>query len=197
MELSVNGGFVLKKYEEVSSYNSIPSPVQIETTGNIEHEVEGHKFNVQLLYEYTVYGKVVGTHSYLGTTTHNKVVPKDVGLVWGPMAQEKFNKRLRFVSTGQRYLMTIFKTDDTSWYYNMYAPAYISNNHLVPSSKEIRKLMNKIKKDDYVKIQGYLCNIRGPEINGTGYYHTESSTVRGDYNCETIYVTDIKWLKEK
>lgn len=181
----------------MSSYNSIPSPVQKETTGNVELEVEGHTFNVELLYEYIVYGKVVGTHTYAPTTTHNKVVPKDVGLVWGPMAQDKFNKRLKFISTGQRYLMTLFQTEDTSWYYNMYAPAYISNNHLVPSDKDVKTLMNKIKKNDYVKIEGYLCNIRGRQIGKNGTYFTESSTVRGDYNCETIYVTDIKWLKEK
>ena len=193
----LDGGWVWKSYEEVSSYNRIPSPIQKETSGGVVHDVEGHKFNIQFLCDYTVYGKVVGTHTYLGTTTHNKVVPKDVGLVWGPMAQDKFNKRLRFVSTGQRCLMTFFESSDTAWYYNMYAPAYISNNHLVPSNAEVRKLMNKIKKNDYVKIEGYLCNIRGQHIVGTGVYHTESSIIRGDYNCETIYVTDIKWLKEK
>lgn len=145
---------------------------------------------------YEVYGKVVGTYKYLPTSTHNKVVPKDVGLVWGPMAQDRFLERIKFTSTGRRMLWSQILTNDTSWYYNMYAPAYISNNHLVPSNKEVKTLINKIKKNDYVKIEGYLCNIRGPIIGKKGTYHTESSTVRGDYNCETIYVTNVKWLKE-
>ena len=72
----------------------------------------------------------------------------------------------------------------------------ISNNHLIPSDSKIEKLIKRIKKNDYVKLEGYL--VSAEEIDGN--FKVRSSTTRsdnGDGACELIYVTNVTWLKNK
>ena len=71
-----------------------------------------------------------------------------------------------------------------------------SNSHLIPSNDKIKKQIKKIKKNDYIQIEGYLVHVDADTKKG--YFFWDSSTTRedsGDGACEVIYVTDVKWLK--
>jgi hypothetical protein len=59
----------------------------------------------------------------------------------------------------------------------------------------VKRLLRWIKKGDYVQIKWYLVALTWDK-----WYNLRSSLVRDDtwdWACETILVTDVKWLKEK
>ena len=65
--------------------------------------------------------------------------------------------------------------------------------------EKVAKLCKNIKQGDFVKIEGYLVKSSWKD-NKHREYHWNSSTSRddkGDGACEIIYVTSVKWLKEK
>lgn len=200
-----------KNYEEVESFDRLSSPIQERSGGGATIENDDGEFHVEFLYSYTLYGRVADTYTYRKNSTDNKVSPKDIAVMWGPLAQDRFFDDIDVRSLGSRRAQFIFKNPEI---YNNMGNIYFSNNHLVPSSPEIEKLIDKIDRNHYIKIEGYLCNITGnlgsmsyfdSIIEGTdsnekyegGEYLRESSTNREDGSCETIYVTDVKWLKEK
>lgn len=180
--------YIGREYVVAKDYNNLDQPVQ-EVYGGQEHiKIDGVDVEVNLAYKYKIKGKVLATHHYLPTTLSNKLSPVDVGIAWGYILKEPNFKKIKCHETGTRRLLCMIGSEDIEGLY--------SNNHLVPSNDKVRKQMKKIKKDDYVQIEGYLVNMYWN--NGNGEYFWESSISRedtGDGACELIYVTDVKWLK--
>ncbi len=148
-------------------------------------------FDVHLLYKYKIKGQVLATYHYLPFSTSNKMSPVDVGLAWGYLLNEPDFKNMKCHETGfRRLICTSPPSLDVEGLY--------SNNHLVASNKETKRLMKKIKKGDYIQIEGYLVNMYWGTKNSRSYWTSSTSRFdSGDGACELIYVTDIKWLKEK
>ena len=78
---------------------------------------------------------------------------------------------------------------------------HVSNNHIIPADKNVRKLMYKVKRNDYIRIDGFLSSVYydNNKKNVTNNSLWTSSTKRNDTGngaCEIIYVTNIVWLKE-
>ena len=74
---------------------------------------------------------------------------------------------------------------------------WLSNNHIIPKDKKIERLIKKVKVDDFIKLEGFLVTAT-PQGSNTPVL--QSSAVRYDGGagaCEVMYVTSIKWLKEK
>ena len=163
-----NSGKGLKyktEYEEVISFDRLPSPIQKEVKAEKREKivVEGNEYNVDLIYEYTIYGRVVDTLTYeKGEGIQTDVVPKDVGLVWGPMAQNKFKNLFYFENKllpAGRMLKVIPKNAQASEIFKNLGYSYLSNNHILASDEKTEQLIYRIKKNDYIKIEGYLCKI--------------------------------------
>ncbi|MBR3614838.1 MAG: hypothetical protein IKL55_06640 [Clostridia bacterium] len=173
--------------------------------------VGGEEFKVKLVYEYSVYGRVVGTLDYNHQTLHGSIVPKDVGLVFGPLAQNRFLKHLKFESRyvksmGRVLFHRIQSKEGEQILTNMGYGSYICNNHILGSDERVTKLIDKISVGDYIKLEGYLCEVSGTyeqRVSPTKIQKEEYTIIDSDYegrnnnDCETIYVTDVKWLKEK
>ena len=147
---------------------------------------------------YELSGRVVDVQNYYGSSLQNELSPLDVGISWGFLAED--NDKVTWTSNGTRFLK--WRTQDMTWYNEHGGEKgigkYWSNNHLIPSDKTVEKLIKSIRKDDYVKIEGYLVNVRYDGPNGE-WFKWNSSTTRndtGDGACEVIYVTNVTWLEE-
>ena len=141
---------------------------------------------------------IVNTFNYVGYNMENQISPKDITVSWGSLANEENNSQLDFYVPKPRFVS--WRSSNQAWTKSMgnMINNQFSNNHLVPANNEIKKLINLIKEDDYIHIKGYLVHIKYTERNL--YYSWKSSISRYDNGpgaCETILVTDIKWLKEK
>lgn len=146
-------------------------------------------FTIQPLAEYQISARVAGVKSYSGGW-ESALAPVDLTLVWGELGDPKMD---RYISYRQH----------NRWYYYRYTSDcpvdnttiinHSCNNHMIPSSDNIRRALKSIKKNDRVKIHGYLVNITGTAGNRNVWWNT--STTRsdsGDHSCEIIYVKKIR-----
>lgn len=186
-----------KNIEYIGSFDAIPEPIQTNTSGGINKTIDGETVSLTYKAEYSISGRVVGIHTYfLPISTGNKISPKDIGISWGFLAREENHKKVKWSTWTNRGL--IFKVDDKEWLKSVGGwerfTRNCSNNHIIPSDDNIKKLILKVKKDDYIKLNGYLVDAYSP--NG---FKWTTSTTRTDVgnSCEVLYVTEVKWLKEK
>ncbi len=190
---------VEKEYEYINSYDVIEAPIQNDFNGSTTMMVGNTPIQVDYLAYYEVSGKVVAKVSYVANNVENMAAQNDVALVWGKLATDEYLNKFTFDAHGDRFVY--WKTTDMDWYRKHTNDKEIvkmhSNNHLVTNNKALAEEINSIKKDDYVRIKGYLANLYWVENNTN---HIWRSSVKrddeGDGACEVIYVTDIKWLKE-
>ncbi len=179
------------------SVPGIPAPIQTAATGGTSFEEGGYKITLDYKAAYTIEALVLSSRKYSPIDIDGKLMPKDVALGWGTVAE--YNDRINFHwrQSGRWYF----------WQVNSYAELspvgnesdvgrQSANNHLVPSNDEIRKQIAKIKTGDHVIITGYLVDIRAQKDNGD-YKIWKTSTSREDVgggSCEIIYVTGIQIL---
>lgn len=179
---------ITKKKEQYDINQIIPEPIQKETTGTRIIENNGKQYTINFIAEYTLTGRVVTTYPYFNNSTYSKLIPLDIGVIWGEAALEKNYKKTTYFSDGTRSLNFYCTNMSTCQNHEL------SNNHLLPENKKIKREIFLIKPGDYIKIEGYLIEITGSD------YSQRSSTTRndtGDGACEIIYVTNITWLTDK
>lgn len=191
---------VEKTIEKVDSLSNLQSPFQLDTSGREVKEIGNVNVIIDYVATYNIRGRVVDVQKYIPYNTKNRICSRDIGISWGFLAEDENAKKVKWGSIGDRRLF--WTVEDEEWYEKIgksyEITMHFSNNHLIPSNDTIKKLIKKIKEDDYIKIEGYLANISWEEKDGREFY-LNTSVVRdddGDGACEVIYVTDITWLEE-
>ncbi len=184
--------------EEKIDLSNIQEPIQYSASGGTTLEINDGTAEIKYVAEYSLSGRVVDVENYYGSHIRNQLSPKDIGVAWGSLATDENQEKIRWTSTGNRFLSWFIP--DGEWYREIggesVVTAHHSNNHLIPSDSNVEKLIKKIKKDDYVKVEGYLVNINWRKSDGS-YFYWNTSTSRndnGDGACEVIYVTNVTWL---
>lgn len=192
---------VTKNIEYVRSLSNIQKPTQVKTSGNITKTINGSNVEINYVAKYSISGRVVDVQNYYGYNIINQLSPKDIGMSWGFLANEKNHRKVTWSSAGNRYLT--WYSNDSIWINEIGGSDKIaeccSNNHLIPSDNKIKKLINSIKEGDFVRIEGYLVNVYCKESDGS-YFSWNTSTSRNDTGngaCEVVYVTNITWLKKE
>ncbi|MCK4835689.1 MAG: hypothetical protein KAT17_03595 [Candidatus Aminicenantes bacterium] len=150
-------------------------------------------YTIKPVARYQISARVVSVKSY-SSGWESTLSSIDLALVWGDLADPKLDN-------------TISYRQQQRWYYYRYSPAcpvnktYIinhsCNNHMIPSSDNIHRALKSIKKNDRVKIEGYLVNISGTVGRKNVWWNT--STTRsdsGDHSCEIIYVKKLRVNKK-
>lgn len=189
-----------KNVEYVTSLSNIGKPKQSKTSGEFEKEVDGINVEITCVAEYSISGRIVDVQSYYGYNVFNKLSPIDVGMSWGFLANDKNNSKVQWSTYGDRLLR--YNVSDGMWVNEVGGmdkiSEHCSNNHLIPSDKQNRKYIYLIQVGDFVRIDGYLVNLRYKE--GNSIYTYDTSTSRTDLEegaCEIIYVTNVTWLEQK
>lgn len=192
---------VTKNIEFVSSLRYIQKPTQIKTSGNVTKKINNSNVEINYVATYSISGRVIDVQNYYGNDIINKLSPKDIGISWVFLANEENHRKLKWYSSGNRYL--VGNSSDSMWLNEIGGMnkivEYCSNNHIIPSDSKIKKIINAINEGDYIRIEGYLVNVYCKKSNGS-YFNWNTSTSRtdtGNGSCEIIYVTNIAWLKEE
>ena len=189
----------LKKENTIYTENKnfFEAPIQKEASGEKEKIIIGGKeITIEKLYSYEVSGRVVQTYEYkdyyYGDETYNTIAKKDVGIVWGNLVQDDILKNIKFSMNGARFLKYTYRRGDWEKKLGSKIKKLCSNNHLISNDETITSLIKQIKKNDYIKISGYLINAYWDN----SYLTTSiSRDDEGNGACEVVYVTDIKWYK--
>ena len=84
---------------------------------------------------------------------------------------------------------------DTHWDLG-YVSSHVSHNHIIPANANVMGGLLKIKKNDIVKIDGYLVDIyteKGDVLGKSSLSRTDTdATSRGYGACEEMYVKQVQ-----
>lgn len=185
-------------------------PIQINLTNAKYIKAYGEKnvYALQPQAEYSISGMVVtkNTNFWFRDVMRNKfddICLMDLGIVWGDLANErkKLYKHWKFKShktLGQsRRLEWRSKPpyNDMPWTLG-YVSYHISHTHLIPANRNVMAGLLSIKKNDIVKLDGYLVDIytdKNELVARTSMSRTDTDpTSRGSGACEDMYVRQVQ-----
>lgn len=152
-------------------------------------------YYIEPLYDYTLYGMVVSLKQHDGDTGLHKMWNDhlnvaDLCVVWSDTA---FSSHLSKVEFWNGQFTCFYQTSDRQAWAD-FNGHQLSNNHLITEDKYLRKKINNLNIGDQIEIQGWLANYQTHNSGKRGTSITRTDT--GNGACETIYVNDVRILKE-
>ncbi len=118
-----------------------------------------------------------------------KLSPWDYALVWGDVPQY-----LDYLDFDQIIRYCLFTARADSPIDPGYVQVHMSNNHLIPANKNVRRALPLARVGDKIKIEGYLVYVEAIARSGcvTKWQSSTSRTDTGYGACEIIYVTSLR-----
>lgn len=210
---SLVGDFVFKvqySFPQISSFSKEEivtknNPVQIDLKGDeyIKAYGEKNEYILNLMAEYSLSGMVVTKNSnfWFRDIMRNRfddICLLDLGIVWGDLASDKkeLYKHWKFKSH-----KTLGQSRRIEWrekppYNNADIRGNISHTHIIPANSNVMGGLLKIRKNDIVKLDGYLVDIytdTNEIVAKTSLSRTDlDSTSRGYGSCEDMYVKQVQ-----
>ncbi len=138
---------------------------------------------------YSISAKVVSATTY-SSDWNSKIAQVDLALIWGDLVRDEYRKFIEF-------------NQKNRWYFYRYYPEFpkdkqfiiehSANNHMIPSTENIKKALKHISVGDNIKAKGYLVKV-DTEMNGKRYWWNSSLSRKdsGDNSCELFYVLELK-----
>ena len=189
--------YVKKDYETIATFANLREPVQESTIGGITKNIDGYEVKIEFIATYSIIGRVLEKQYYFPRSVINKLSRYDLGIGWGVMSGHEYDDYISFKNNKQRFLTYKYKNTlvDLLGSKETFANS-LSNNHVIHANENVLKLLRNVKENQYIKIEGYLCNVTYSNKRYRGSW--TSSTRRDDHGdgaCEIIYVTNVIWLK--
>jgi hypothetical protein len=155
-------------------------------------ERKGHEVRLAPRADYRITGYAVETSRHL-LDDWDYVLPMDLALAWGPVADPALLARMRFHLSG-RYV---------SWWHDGGSPnpgsqviqAHVSNNHLVPATDDVARDLARIRVGDLVTLRGKLVDVQIADRAGRIVHRSRTSLVRDDVGsgaCEQVWVESVE-----
>jgi hypothetical protein len=176
--------------ERVDPARAAAEPEQALLDGQpaIELEAKRHRVRLQPRASYRITGYAADTSRKL-LDEWDFVMPLDVALVWGPIADPAVLRHLTF-GLSRRYV--------SYWYDGATPPgaaaklpSHVANNHLIPASDEVAEALARIRPGDLVTLQGKLVDVEITDGAGREVFRTRTSLTRDDVGsgaCEILWV---------
>ncbi len=170
-------------------------PLQTPTSKKpFETKANGHSYKIEPVFDYEIWGLVVADHeSNSWTDTAHEawddfINTKDICVVWGANILNPNLSKMSFTHGA----WTCYASANSLAVWQSFRINQLSNNHLIPESGEIQRLISDSNIGDEIHITGHLVNYsvnNGPP--------RKTSVVRTDIEngaCEIIYVTNFETL---
>ncbi len=165
-------------------------PVQSDATGQPLPVIEigGRQIFLWAKAQYSITGQLASKNRYTNGFMSD-LSPWDYALAWGHVGtyidQLRFKQMVRFC---------LFQPKKDAVVDIDYVNTHMSNNHLIPATKNIRRALALAKKGDILKLDGYLVNVEaGKKGKTVATWNTSTTrTDTGNGACEIIYVTRLR-----
>jgi len=167
-----------------------PEQMALAAMEPIEFERKGFAVRLEPRASYRITGYAVDTSTKL-LDEWDFVVPMDVALVWGPVADPAVLRRLSF-HLSERYVSWRF--DGTPPVPQAVLESHISNNHLIPATEEVAREMKRVRPGDLVTLEGKLVDLEIRDASGALRRRAATSLRRDDVGsgaCEQIYLEGV------
>jgi hypothetical protein len=178
-------------YEDSSPIDLYNDPIMgiIENPETIECTQGELKWTLKLKASYQARGIVLGRKNY-GGGWNAIVAPCDVALAWGELVRDDLYKKLKW-SQGNRWYFWHYGEDFD--HDNNFVARYSSNNHIIPSTRNLTSVVKSLRNGDIVEFTGYLVDVSAKKGDNDYWWNSSMSTLdTGDGSCEVIYLTKIK-----
>ncbi len=117
------------------------------------------------------------------------VMPMDLALVWGPVADPAVLRHLEF-HLSERYVS--YRWDGGIPAAAVAAlPTHIANNHLIPATDEVAEELDRVRIGDLVTLSGELVDVEIRDPGGKELLRLRTSLTRDDVGsgaCEILWV---------
>ncbi len=166
-------------------------PVQIPYKADepIVMEIKNGYFTITPVAEYKISGVVVGKGTY-SSDWDGEISPVDLAISWGELAQPESSQYIDYTQ-GNRWYFCQYKPG--SPFDNSYIISHSSNNHIIPSTENIRRAVKAIKRKDKIVLEGFLVNLKGIYKDQPVAWNTSlSRTDAGNGSCELFYVSKVR-----
>lgn len=145
-------------------------------------------FRMESKAAYQIQGQLVGKKRYRSGFM-SSVSPYDFALIWGELP--KMHDKIKYRQVIRYCIFTNKQGADIDV---GYVQGHMSNNHLIPATKNLRKAMAKARKGDLIQIDGFLVDVFATQDDR--YTASWSTSLQrddiGDGACEIIYVTSLR-----
>ncbi len=154
-------------------------------------ERKGHAVKLTPRATYRITGYAVETSRHL-LDDWDFVLPMDLALAWGPVADPAVLAHMKFHLSG-RYV---------SWWHDGKGGApdvgairtHVANNHLVPASEPVERELARIRVGDLVTLRGKLVDVEVADRSGKVVHRSRTSLTRDDAGsgaCEQVWVESV------
>ena len=192
------------------SINTYNDPIQnmLDNAKYMKVNGEKYKYVIQPQAEYSLSGLVVAKNNNFWfrdvmRSEFDDVFLIDLGIAWGELASKpkELHKHWKFKSTktlGQaRQLQWRAKPPYNNTYWDLnYVSSHVSHTHIIPANANVMGALLKVKKNDIVKIDGYLVDIyngKGKTLGKSSLSRTDTdATSRGYGACEEMYAKQVQ-----
>jgi hypothetical protein len=152
---------------------------------------DGWTFTMTKVRDYTLDGRVLALKIYHKNDAPyrpiNTFSPIDLYIGIDNVKENPENYPIIITSFEDRYVWADFEGGSSSdW---TYFKSHVGNNHIIPHNKDVLNELDNISEMDCVIIEGSLVDLYGTK--GEQYYHWNTDTNIGDFNCEIILVNKI------
>ena len=145
---------------------------------------DGDVVGITLMASYEANCCVKGTKNYYSDGA-SVVSPKDFILAWGMLNKKDVDKQIRYSQSNRWYF---YRYSNDTLVSGDYISKHSANTHIIPADEEILKKIKKIKKNDYIHIEGYLALVH---FNNGEWKSSLTRNDTGNGSCEILYVTDV------
>lgn len=173
---------------ESDKIDTSEDPVQVSIISEepIVIQLKKGEFKLTPVAEYRIAALVVGTETY-SYGWNARISPVDLALAWGKLAEPESRKYVTY-SMGGRWVS--FRLKEGCPLNLAYVTSHASNNHIIPSSRNLWRAVKTIKEKEKVVLEGFLVRMSGTYDGKTVWWNTSlSRTDSGDGSCELIYLT--------
>ncbi len=191
--------------ENVIDITKEPVQINIQDAKYIKYYGEREHYVLNPQANYSISALVVAKNSNfwfrdIMRSKFDDVALLDFGLVWGDLAADKkeLYKHIKFNSKktlGQARIL-YYRWDGTSPWGKGYITSHIAHTHMIPANSNVMGGLLQIKKNDIVKIDGYLVDIytdKSELVARTSMSRTDTNaSSRGSGACEDMYVTQVQ-----
>lgn len=187
----------LPDYSEDYGFDMENPPVQIKVDNQSSGQYRGRDIKMKFKYYYDISAVVTSVKDYYGFDDYATLVPRDVCLAWGNLAKTFQQNKASFHQYERACRVDVddenVDPSEVNQFRNELGVMFdiistYSNNHIIPSSPEIREKIWNLNVGDKVRMTGYLVRVN--------YNNTilDSSISREDGTngaCEVFYVTKV------
>lgn len=176
----------------VDPASAAAEPEQVLLVGEppIVFEAKGHEVRLTPRAAYRITAYAVDTSRAL-LDEWDFVLPVDLALAWGPVADPAVLRRMKFHLSG-RYV--------SWWAEDGVLPSgviqsHVANHHLVPASEDVAREMKRVARGDRVTLSGKLVDVEILDRAGRSAFRSRTSLSRDDVGsgaCEQLWVESIE-----